>query len=92
MMLPFFCFPTDPQWLVPDEAACTRLWDQYAMAPHIRAHCGATAEVAMELAGRAQAKGAPVVLDAVRAAALLHDIAKAYTIRYGGDHAQLGAA
>jgi putative nucleotidyltransferase with HDIG domain len=92
MTLPPLEFPPDPGWQVPDEAACVRLWDRYAMPPHIRAHCRAVCGVAEEIARRAAALGRDVSSDTVRAAALLHDIAKAYSIRYGGGHAHLGAA
>lgn len=41
---------------------------------------------------RAVALGHTVDVPALRAAALLHDLAKTYTILHGGAHAQLGAA
>jgi len=96
-MLPSLSFPVSPAWYVPDEAQCVRLWDKYGMMPHIREHCRAVASVALEIVRRAGERGlipegrgldAPSVL----AAGLLHDIAKTYTIRHGGSHAQLGAA
>ena len=96
-MLPSLSFPVLPSWYVPDEAQCVRLWDKYGMMPHIREHCRAVASVALEIVRRAGERGlipegrgldAPSVL----AAGLLHDIAKTYTIRHGGSHAQLGAA
>ena len=96
-MLPSLSFPVSPSWYVPDEAQCVRLWDKYGMMPHIREHCRAVASVALEIVRRAGERGlisdgrgldAPSVL----AAGLLHDIAKTYTIRHGGSHAQLGAA
>ena len=96
-MLPSLFFPVSPSWYVPDEAQCVRLWDKYGMMPHIREHCRAVASVALEIVRRAGERGlipegrgldAPSVL----AAGLLHDIAKTYTIRHGGSHAQLGAA
>ena len=67
------------------------------MMPHIREHCRAVASVALDIVRRAEERG---VLPAGRglecpyvlAAGLLHDIAKTYTIRHGGSHAQLGAA
>lgn len=76
----------------PDEAACVRLWDRYGMLPNIRAHSRAVAEVAIGVARRAAALGHAVDMSALRAAALLHDVAKTYTILHGGAHAQLGAA
>lgn len=96
-MLPALSFPVSPDWNVPDEAQCVRLWDKYGMMPHIREHCRAVASVALEIVRRAGERGLlsegrglsePYVL----AGGLLHDLAKTYTIRHGGSHAQLGAA
>lgn len=81
-----------PAGRVPDDAECTRIWDRYAMPDHIRAHCTQVARVATHLAVLAHEAGLTVNVAAVRASALLHDIAKAYTIHYGGNHSQLGAS
>jgi len=96
-MLPSLSFPVSPSWYVPDEAQCVRLWDKYGMMPHIREHCRAVASVALEIVRRAGergliAEGRGLDAPSVLAAGLLHDIAKTYTIRHGGSHAQLGAA
>ena len=96
-MLPALAFPVSSAWNVPNEAQCVRLWDKYGMMPHIREHCRAVASVALEIVRRAGERG---VLPEGRglseayvlAGGLLHDIAKTYTIRHGGSHAQLGAA
>ena len=93
MDLPALVFPSDPSLPpVPDETACARLWDKYGMLPNIRAHSRAVARVALDVAERAVALGHTVDVPALRAAALLHDLAKTYTILHGGAHAQLGAA
>lgn len=93
MSLPALVFaPESPLPPVPGEAACVRLWDRYGMLSNIRAHSRAVADVALEVAKRAVALGHTVDLSALRAAALLHDVAKTYTILHGGAHAQLGAA
>ena len=65
------------------------------MLPNIRAHSRAVADVAMSLARRAEDMGiAPEGTSekTARAAAMLHDIAKTWTILHGGAHDQLGAA
>ncbi|MGE4553631.1 MAG: phosphohydrolase, partial [Desulfovibrionaceae bacterium] len=41
---------------------------------------------------RAVERGVDAHWRTARASALLHDLAKTYTIRYGGNHSQLGAA
>ena len=93
MDLPALVFPPDPSLPpVPDEAACVRLWDKYGMLPNIRAHSRTVARVALDVAERAVALGHTVDVPALRAAALLHDLAKTYTILHGGAHAQLGEA
>ena len=62
------------------------------MLGHIRAHSLAVAQVATSLALDAQKAGLDVDVQLVRASALLHDLAKTYTIRHGGNHSQLGGA
>lgn len=62
------------------------------MPGHIRAHSGMVARVATHLAVLAHEAGLDVNVAEVRASALLHDIAKAYTIYHGGNHSQLGAS
>lgn len=96
-MLPSLEFPADPSWSVPDEARCAALWDKYDMMPHIREHCRAVADVAAEIVRRAEsrgviAEGRALTVPLALAAGRLHDLAKSYTIRHGGSHAQLGAA
>ncbi len=77
---------------VPGDARCLALWDKYDVPPHIREHSFLVACIATELAKAAQLAGFDVDVHEVRASALLHDLAKAYTIRSRGSHAQLGAA
>ncbi len=80
---------------VPDRAECEALWERFAMPRHIRAHSEAVAHVGYAIATAASRTGrlAPAHAnpEAVLAACLLHDIAKDYTIRHGGNHSQLGA-
>ncbi len=77
---------------VPDDEECERLWDKYKMFDNIRAHCLLVADVATELATKAAMSGLPVSVPEVRAAGLLHDIAKTYCVCHGGGHADLGAS
>lgn len=87
----------DPRWMepqVPDEAECMQLWEQYAMPPHIGRHSRAVAEIAAALARRSVALGLAdeSLIDLAYSAGLLHDIAKAWSVKYGGSHAQMGAS
>jgi len=77
---------------IPTDEECRRLWDAHGMLPNIRAHSQLVGCVATALARLAEAAGVTVNVAEVRAAALLHDLAKTYTIQHGGNHCQLGAA
>jgi putative nucleotidyltransferase with HDIG domain len=81
-----------PVSFVPTDEECLTLWDAYGMLPNVRAHSLLVACVATALAELARDAGVPVAVAEVRAAALLHDLAKTYTIRHGGNHCQLGGA
>ncbi len=84
--------PVHMRGIVPDDEGCRRLWDKYEMLDNIRAHSRVVAGVATALAKRAGSLGLPVNVEAVRASALLHDLAKTYCLRHGGAHAELGAS
>ncbi|EFL49183.1 metal dependent phosphohydrolase [Solidesulfovibrio fructosivorans JJ]] len=87
-------FPPDPPRVsfVPTDAQCRELWDAYGMLPNIREHSALVACMATALAEAAVRAGLDVDVATVRAAGLLHDLAKTYTIRHGGNHCQLGGA
>ncbi len=80
------------EWRAPSDEECFGFWDLHAMPEHIRKHSQLVADVATAMARRAEELGATICVQAVRASALLHDLAKAYTIAYGGNHSQIGAA
>ena len=75
-----------------NDQECRKLWDDFAMPPHIREHSEQVALIATVLGELALEAGLPVDLPEVRASALLHDLAKDYTIKHGGNHALLGGA
>lgn len=79
-------------WRVPDEAQCVAWWDRFEMPEHIRAHSRKVAQVACFVAGAGQRRGISIDVNTVYASALLHDLAKIYCIRHGGNHSQLGGA
>ena len=76
----------------PDDAACIALWRKYAMLLNVERHSQMVAHIATALAERAAALGLAIHVPAVRAAGLLHDLAKTYCLLHGGSHAQLGAS
>ncbi|GAU09060.1 HD domain-containing protein [Desulfoplanes formicivorans] len=72
-------------------------WDTYAMLDNIRDHSLAVTHVATTITRMTLEKAPNLpascnLLETVTAAALLHDLAKTYCIRHGGNHAQVGAA
>ena len=62
------------------------------MLDNVAEHSQMVADIATFLARRAESLGMDVDVPTVRASALLHDIAKTYCIRHGGNHSQLGGA
>lgn len=90
--LPFHRFPVNPKWHVPNRAECTALWDKYKMPDHIRAHSEQVAYLATTLAKLGAERDMDVSIESITSSALLHDIAKAYTIEFGGDHAWIGGS
>ncbi len=62
------------------------------MLDNVREHSLAVAGFATEIARIALDKGHELSLEEIRASALLHDIAKSYTINHGGSHAQMGSS
>lgn len=90
--LPLLEFPLEDYGEIPDRAACRTLWKRCAMLPHVARHSIQVARFARAMAERALELGKGDVCALALAAGLLHDIAKSYTVRYGGSHAQLGAS
>lgn len=83
-----------PEPPIPDEARCLALWKDFGMLEHIGRHSRVVADLAEALARRGVETGlaGPESIALARAAGLLHDIAKSYSVRYGGSHAQLGSS
>jgi hypothetical protein len=81
-----------PRWRVPTEAQCLGWWDRFGMPGHIRDHSRKVARVAGFVAEAGLRRGLVACVDTVHASALLHDLAKIYCIRHGGNHSQLGGA
>ena len=82
----------DPALPVPDDAACVEYWARRDMLENVALHSRKVARVATFIARRAKELGIAVDVPTVHASAMLHDIAKTYCIRHGGNHSQLGGA
>ncbi len=76
----------------PSETDIKAWWDRFEVMDHIREHSSQVARVAHHIALVGAERGLKVDPERVLAAGLLHDIAKAYTVLYGGNHCQTGAA
>jgi len=94
------CIGPQPPGRIPSEDQCRAWWDNHGMLPHIKEHSLLVAGVATTLAELAAARGlgipegltAAEFVRSVRAAGLLHDLGKTYSIHHGGNHSQIGAA
>ncbi|WP_147822084.1 HDIG domain-containing metalloprotein [Salidesulfovibrio onnuriiensis] len=82
----------DPAWHIPGDEECFSLWDKFEMFENVRRHSMTVAEVATCVAQRGLEHGYDVNVRLIRASALLHDLAKTYSIKFGGNHSQLGGA
>lgn len=69
----------------PNLCECYAIWDKYQLPESIQKHCEKVKQTAMEYAEQLRKSGIALDLSALRAAALLHDIAKT-----GKNHAQVG--
>lgn len=86
------CPPPPAPRPVPDDATVIAWWDRHEMIEHIRRHSAMVAKVAHHVALMGAERGVDVDPDRVRLAGLLHDISKTYSVRFGGNHCQTGAA
>lgn len=85
-------FPAVNCGLTPDDAQCRTWWKEYDMLENIAVHSEKVAHIATVIGQTGLSSGLDIPLQGLRAAGLLHDLAKTYTVRYGGNHSQLGAA
>jgi uncharacterized protein len=76
---------------IPDKARCHELMERYHMPQHIREHCTVVCQVALCLANALKANGETLNLEAIEAAALLHDITKSTSIHTRENHAETAA-
>jgi len=82
----------NPSLRVPNDRQCAEHWMHFSMLENVAEHSLAVAKIATFLATRAKELGMDVDVPTVRASALMHDIAKTYCIKHGGNHSQLGGA
>jgi hypothetical protein len=98
--IPLSPIPAQTRGRIPTDDECRAWWDTYGMLGHIKVHSELVAGVATTLAVLAADKGRgnpdgltrDNFIQSVRAAGLLHDLGKTYSITHGGNHSQIGAA
>ncbi|PKN40462.1 MAG: phosphohydrolase [Deltaproteobacteria bacterium HGW-Deltaproteobacteria-18] len=98
--IPLTLIPTASQGRIPSDEDCREWWNTYAMLEHIKVHSSLVADVATTLAqlaarkglGNPEGLGQDDFVQSVRAAGLLHDLGKTYTIEHSGNHSQIGAS
>lgn len=98
--VPLAPIPTLARGRIPTDEECRAWWDTYGMLDHIKDHSELVAGVATTLAVLAADRGVGITegltrdefVQSVRAAGLLHDLGKTYSITHGGNHSQIGAA
>ncbi|SDB04663.1 HDIG domain-containing protein [Desulfonatronum thiosulfatophilum] len=81
-----------PGW-TPTVAECRKMWELWDMPEHIQSHSLTVTRVSQCIAELMKKTLLPDLdVQVVTAAAMLHDLAKFYTILHGGSHSQIGAA
>jgi putative nucleotidyltransferase with HDIG domain len=69
------------------------MWSMWNMPQHIQEHSLLVTQLAVDIAHMAKENLlSNLDVQVVQAAAMLHDLAKYYTILHGGSHSQIGAA
>ena len=77
--------------MVPDEEACFRLLDGYAVPQNVIKHSRAVLRIARVLCRELNRRGEAMDVPLVEAACLLHDIAKVSSFQSGENHSRAGA-
>ena len=98
--IPLTRIPVETRGRIPSDDECRKWWTIHGMLDHIKDHSELVADVATTLAVLAIKKGLgnpdgltqDDFVQSVRAAGLLHDLGKTYSITHGGNHSQIGAA
>ncbi|MGE4440346.1 MAG: HD domain-containing protein [Desulfomicrobium sp.] len=98
--IPLTRIPLETRGRIPSDDECRKWWNMYSMLDHIKDHSELVAGVATTLAELAARRGLgnpdglarDDFVQSVRAAGLLHDLGKTYSIEHGGNHSQIGAA
>jgi len=76
--------------MIPSIETCFLLMEKYGMLENIKAHSVVVAKIARLIAKGLEQAGVDISIEKAIAAALMHDIGKTASLKYGGDHTEIG--
>jgi len=76
--------------MIPSIETCFLLMEKYGMLENIKAHSVVVAKIARLIAKGIEQAGVDISIEKATAAALMHDIGKTASLKYGGDHTEIG--
>ena len=76
--------------MIPSIETCFLLMEKYGMLENIKAHSVVVAKIARLIAKGLEQAGVDISIEKTTAAALMHDIGKTASLKYGGDHTEIG--
>jgi putative nucleotidyltransferase with HDIG domain len=76
--------------MIPSIETCFLLMEKYGMLENIKAHSVVVAKIARLIAKGLEQAGVDISIEKATAAALMHDIGKTASLKYGGDHTEIG--
>ena len=76
--------------VIPPIKTCLQLMERYGMLENIKEHSIVVAKVACLIARGLHKAGEDISITKTVAAALLHDIGKTESLKFGGDHSEIG--
>lgn len=76
--------------MIPSIETCFVVMKRYGMLDNIKAHSVVVAKIALLIAKGLEEAGVDISVSKATAGALMHDIGKTASLKYGGDHTEIG--
>jgi uncharacterized protein len=76
--------------MIPPIKTCFVMMKRYGMLDNIKAHSVVVAKIALLIAEGLEKAGVDISIEKAAAGALMHDIGKTASLKYGGDHTEIG--
>ena len=76
--------------MIPSIDTCFVMMKKYGMLDNIKAHSVVVAKIALLIAKGLEEAGVDISVNKATAGALMHDIGKTASLKYGGDHSEIG--